>query len=103
MFVSSSTLRKHMCKAKDPLALKKKVYEEQLLPLHPPVFSEWFCYSFLDPHSWYVSSFLSIVFNYIIRNILNILSRFQARTAYIRTTAVMSMVGYILGKLSYMI
>ncbi|KAH9628521.1 hypothetical protein HF086_008041 [Spodoptera exigua] len=50
------------------------IYEQQLLPRHPPVFQEWFRRVFSDPYGWY-----------------------QARSAYIRTTAVMSMVGYILG------
>eukprot|EP00058_Branchiostoma_floridae_P009059 XP_002594547.1 hypothetical protein BRAFLDRAFT_104468 [Branchiostoma floridae] len=58
-----------------------KIYKERLhmfqntiLPKHPPVFREWFLKVFPDPTSWY-----------------------QARLNYCRTTAVMSMVGYILG------
>lgn len=45
-----------------------------LLPKHPPLFANWFRNQFTTPHNWY-----------------------QARTSYVRTTAVMSIVGYILG------
>ena len=51
-----------------------QVYKHKLLPRHPPVFSEWFLRIFPDPTSWY-----------------------NARLAYARTIAVMSVVGYILG------
>ncbi|XP_026488273.2 serine/threonine-protein kinase ATR-like [Vanessa tameamea] len=67
-------LKEMMCSNKDPVEKKRRIYEEQLLPRHPPVFQEWFRRVFSDPYGWY-----------------------QARSAYIRTTAVMSMVGYILG------
>jgi len=57
-------------------ALDKKlaVYRTKLLPRHPPVFGDWFLQTFPDPTSWY-----------------------NARLAYCRTAAVMSMVGYVLG------
>ncbi|RKP36998.1 hypothetical protein BJ085DRAFT_14939 [Dimargaris cristalligena] len=51
-----------------------EVFEKQILPLFPPVFHEWFLARFPDPSEWLVS-----------------------RQHYIRTTAVMSMVGFILG------
>ncbi|XP_035661643.1 serine/threonine-protein kinase ATR-like [Branchiostoma floridae] len=50
------------------------MFQNTILPKHPPVFREWFLKVFPDPTSWY-----------------------QARLNYCRTTAVMSMVGYILG------
>ena len=53
---------------------KLEVYREKLLPKHPPIFNEWFLRTFADPTSWY-----------------------NARVAYCRTAAVMSMTGYILG------
>ncbi|XP_017860221.1 PREDICTED: serine/threonine-protein kinase ATR [Drosophila arizonae] len=53
---------------------KRAVFLNQLLPAHPPVFQEWLLQRFTTPHSWY-----------------------EARNSYIRTVAVMSMVGYILG------
>ncbi|XP_058804986.1 serine/threonine-protein kinase ATR-like [Phymastichus coffea] len=62
------------CALKDPLEKKRQVFLQKLLPCHPPIFGDWFHYAFPDPYGWY-----------------------EARTAYIRTTAVMSMVGYILG------
>ncbi|XP_045771949.1 serine/threonine-protein kinase ATR-like isoform X2 [Maniola jurtina] len=71
---SNRELKEMMCSIRDPVEKKRRIYEEQLLPRHPPVFQEWFRRVFSDPYGWY-----------------------QARSAYIRTTAVMSMVGYILG------
>ncbi|XP_060666680.1 serine/threonine-protein kinase ATR isoform X1 [Drosophila nasuta] len=53
---------------------KRDVFLKQLQPAHPPVFQEWLLQRFTTPHSWY-----------------------EARNSYIRTVAVMSMVGYILG------
>ncbi|XP_052214022.1 serine/threonine-protein kinase ATR-like isoform X2 [Dreissena polymorpha] len=53
---------------------KLKAFKTKLLPRHPPVFGEWFLRTFTDPTSWY-----------------------NARLAYCKTVAVMSMVGYILG------
>ncbi|XP_022100883.1 serine/threonine-protein kinase ATR-like [Acanthaster planci] len=50
------------------------IFRTKLLPKFPPVFGEWFLKTFPDPTSWYLS-----------------------RLAYARTSAVMSMVGYILG------
>ncbi|XP_066597912.1 serine/threonine-protein kinase atr-like [Prorops nasuta] len=72
--VNNKELKTMVCLLKDPFEKKKKVFEEKLLPKHPPVLGDWFKITFPDPYGWY-----------------------EARTAYIRTTAVMSMVGYILG------
>ncbi|XP_030556756.1 serine/threonine-protein kinase ATR [Drosophila novamexicana] len=58
----------------EPMERKRDVFLKQLLPAHPPVFQEWLLQRFTTPHSWY-----------------------EARNSYIRTVAVMSMVGYILG------
>ncbi|TGZ48346.1 Serine/threonine-protein kinase ATR [Temnothorax longispinosus] len=63
-----------LCALRDPLEKKRQLFVEKLLPRHPPIFSDWFRIMFPDSYGWY-----------------------EARTAYIRTTAVMSMVGYILG------
>ncbi|EJD53664.1 hypothetical protein AURDEDRAFT_53550 [Auricularia subglabra TFB-10046 SS5] len=62
--------------AKDPAkdAEAAKIFTTQFLPLVPPVMHEWFLDSFPDPSAWLAS-----------------------RTAYSRTTAVISMVGYVLG------
>ncbi|XP_063235756.1 LOW QUALITY PROTEIN: serine/threonine-protein kinase ATR [Bacillus rossius redtenbacheri] len=72
--VSGRELKKMMCAVSDPLPKKRQVYLEQLLPKHPPILEEWFRQTFADPYNW-----------------------FCARTAYIRTAAVMSVVGYIVG------
>ncbi|XP_046407326.1 serine/threonine-protein kinase atr-like [Ischnura elegans] len=71
---SATELRKLMCALKDPLSKKRSVFLEKLLPRHPPVFDLWFQQTFSDPQGWYM-----------------------ARNAYTRTTAVMSIVGYVLG------
>ncbi|XP_040283994.1 serine/threonine-protein kinase ATR isoform X1 [Bufo bufo] len=67
-------LRQCMLPKTAPLEEKLKIFKETLLPRHPPVFHEWFLRTFPDPTSWY-----------------------NSRSAYCRSTAVMSMVGYILG------
>ncbi|XP_076632761.1 serine/threonine-protein kinase atr isoform X1 [Colletes latitarsis] len=72
--ITNRELRTMLCTLKDPLEKKRKVFLEQLLPRHPSVLGDWFRLTFPDPYGWY-----------------------EARTAFIRTTAVMSMVGYILG------
>ena len=51
-----------------------EVFTKELLPFFPPVLHEWFVETFSEPSLWLAS-----------------------RTAYSRTAAVMSMVGYILG------
>ncbi|XP_065069876.1 serine/threonine-protein kinase ATR-like isoform X2 [Rhopilema esculentum] len=56
------------------LRTKMEMFKNQVLPRYPPVFQEWFLRTFPNPSKWYM-----------------------ARLAYCRTTAVMSMVGYILG------
>ncbi|KAL8622808.1 hypothetical protein ACOMHN_026929 [Nucella lapillus] len=53
---------------------KLQIYKHKLLPRHPPIFKEWFLRTFPDPTSWY-----------------------NARVAYARTSAVMSVIGYVLG------
>ncbi|KAL7740317.1 hypothetical protein ACLKA6_018761 [Drosophila palustris] len=58
----------------DSAERKRDVFLKQIMPAHPPVFQEWLLQRFTTPHSWY-----------------------EARNSYIRTVAVMSMVGYILG------
>ncbi|XP_011875240.1 PREDICTED: serine/threonine-protein kinase ATR [Vollenhovia emeryi] len=67
-------LKPMICALGDSLEKKRQMFLEKLLPRHPPVFGDWFRIMFPDSYGWY-----------------------EARTAYIRTTAVMSMVGYILG------
>ncbi|ODN03482.1 Serine/threonine-protein kinase atr [Orchesella cincta] len=58
----------------DTLEVKMEKFVEKMVKPHPPVFHEWFFNNFNDHQSWY-----------------------EARMAYIRTTAVMSVVGYIMG------
>nr|XP_008104413.1 PREDICTED: serine/threonine-protein kinase ATR isoform X1 [Anolis carolinensis] len=74
IYMTGKELRQCMLPKITPLPEKLKVYKETLLPRHPPIFHEWFLRKFPDPTSWYSS-----------------------RSAYCRSTAVMSMVGYILG------
>lgn len=67
-------MRKYLIPKSDPIEKKRSVFTNILLQKHPPVFQNWFREQFPTPHSWYL-----------------------ARSAYIKTVAVMSMVGYILG------
>ncbi|GBP59965.1 hypothetical protein EVAR_84465_1 [Eumeta japonica] len=52
MHTSNRTLKELMCSCKDPLVKKLRIFEEELLPRHPPVFQEWFKNVFTDPHGW---------------------------------------------------
>ncbi|KAJ8357162.1 hypothetical protein SKAU_G00199560 [Synaphobranchus kaupii] len=72
--LSGKELRKCMLPKSASFQDRLKLHREVLLAQHPPVFHEWFLRTFPDPTSWYSS-----------------------RSAYCRSTAVMSMVGYILG------
>ncbi|OXB65008.1 hypothetical protein ASZ78_000217 [Callipepla squamata] len=74
IYMTGKELRQHMLPKSAPLSEKLKMFKEVLLPRHPPVFHEWFLRTFPDPTSWY-----------------------NSRSAYCRSVAVMSMVGYILG------
>ncbi|KAM5334463.1 serine/threonine-protein kinase ATR isoform 2-T2 [Glossophaga mutica] len=74
VYMTGKELRQCMLPKTAALSEKLKIFQEFLLPRHPPVFHEWFLRTFPDPTSWYSS-----------------------RSAYCRSTAVMSMVGYILG------
>ncbi|KAK9719934.1 Phosphatidylinositol 3- and 4-kinase [Popillia japonica] len=67
-------LREAAYNLRDPLSRKREIFEKILLARHPPVLGEWFRRTFPDVQGW-----------------------LTARTAYTRTTAVISMVGYILG------
>ena len=59
--------------SENDVARNRRIYD-QLKQRFPPVFAEWFARNFPDPQTWWL-----------------------ARRAYVRTTAVMSMVGYLLG------
>lgn len=53
---------------------QKRDWFKRIVNKNPPIFSDWFRERFSTPHNWY-----------------------EARNSYVRTTAVMSIVGYILG------
>nr|XP_023680216.1 serine/threonine-protein kinase ATR isoform X1 [Paramormyrops kingsleyae] len=72
--MTGKELRKCMLPKSTSVQDKLTLYKEVLCARHPPIFHEWFLRTFPDPTSWYSS-----------------------RSAYCRSTAVMSMVGYILG------
>ncbi|XP_029982322.1 serine/threonine-protein kinase ATR [Sphaeramia orbicularis] len=74
IYLSGKELRKLILPKTAPFEEKLRIHKEVLCARHPPVFYEWFLRTFPDPTSWYSS-----------------------RSAYCRSTAVMSMVGYILG------
>ncbi|KAK3922870.1 Serine/threonine-protein kinase ATR [Frankliniella fusca] len=72
--IANRDIKKHIVDKGCELQEKRDVFLNKLLPLHPPVFQHWFRNNFTDSRSW-----------------------FEARKSYVHTTAVMSMVGYILG------
>ncbi|KAG5847372.1 hypothetical protein ANANG_G00125340 [Anguilla anguilla] len=74
IYLSGKELRKYILPKSASFQDRLKLHREVLLARHPPVFHEWFLRTFPDPTSWYSS-----------------------RSFYCRSTAVMSMVGYILG------
>ena len=59
---------------KNPRSKKTHLFTQEILPKHPPVFHEWFLEMFSEPGAWFAS-----------------------RLRYTRTSAVMSMVGTVLG------
>lgn len=71
---TTKELRFAKCAIGDPIAKKRDVLVNKLIAKHPPVFAAWFKDRFTTPYNWY-----------------------QARISYVKTTAVMSMVGYVLG------
>lgn len=109
--MTGKELRQCMLPKSAALSEKRKVFLELLLPRHPPVFHEWFLRTFPDPTSWQVTK--NIIHYYGWMFILKLwffflnlaqsiwqalyFFRYSSRSAYCRSTAVMSMVGYILG------
>ncbi|XP_038072304.1 serine/threonine-protein kinase ATR-like [Patiria miniata] len=74
MYISGRELKSLAPPRGAPLEQMVSLFRTKLLPKFPSVFGEWFLKTFPDPTSWYLS-----------------------RLAYARTSAVMAMVGYILG------
>ncbi|KAF7692277.1 serine/threonine-protein kinase ATR isoform X2 [Silurus meridionalis] len=74
IYLTGKELRKMILPKTASFQEKLKLHTDVLCARHPPVFHEWFLRTFPDPISWY-----------------------NSRSAYCRSTAVMSMVGYILG------
>jgi serine/threonine-protein kinase ATR len=73
VLMTSSELTLYATREDDREANRKNY--DILVARHPPIFPEWFAANFPDPQTWYL-----------------------ARLGYTRTTAVMSMVGYLLGE-----
>ena len=76
MQIYTSEVKTHMDEARmssDPRTTER-IFQDKVLAKFPPVFHEWFLATFPDPTAW-----------------------LQARSAYARTAAVMSMVGFVLG------
>ena len=98
LVTSNTDLKRLMPQLRDTLARKKEIFQKgchqcchdfivfddrlfffqivvlELLRRHPSVLSEWFLTTFPDPQDW-----------------------FSARLSYVRTLAVMSMVGFVVG------
>lgn len=70
---ASVSVKAYECTLSDSMEKKLETFDS-LVQLHPPLLHKWFVQEFPNPTSWYA-----------------------ARTAYTRSLAVMSVVGYILG------
>nr|CDS19281.1 phosphatidylinositol 3 and 4 kinase [Echinococcus granulosus] len=68
------TMNRYAPLLEDSLEVKREKFLKKLLPMYPLVFYRWFINVFPNPSEWY-----------------------EARETYVRTCAVMSMVGYALG------
>ncbi|KAK9504663.1 hypothetical protein O3M35_010947 [Rhynocoris fuscipes] len=69
-----SELKEHVTEVGAPIDKKLKIFEEIMLPRHPPVLHKWFFENFPKADTWYL-----------------------ARKAFVQTLAVMSMIGYCVG------
>jgi len=74
MFMRPKEIKDIQAHVRDPLAKKRDIFCNVFLKRHPPVLGDWFRKTFPDAQTW-----------------------LTARTGYIRTTAVISITGYILG------
>ncbi|XP_024085878.1 serine/threonine-protein kinase atr-like isoform X2 [Cimex lectularius] len=72
--MTSSEVKSLMTAPTAPIENKLKIFEQSLLAKHPPILHKWFFQAFPRPDAWYL-----------------------ARKSYVRTLAVMSIVGYIVG------
>ncbi|VVC41563.1 Hypothetical protein CINCED_3A002699 [Cinara cedri] len=72
--VTKSTMQELLCNIKDSLEKKRSIFVNRALPKYPAVFRNWYLKEFPSPGEWYL-----------------------ARSEFTRTTAVISIVGYILG------
>lgn len=79
---------------KDSLEKKRSIFVNKAIPNHPPVFRNWYLKEFPTPGEWFVI-LLRFFFPMFLLN--NFYFRYLARSEFTRTTAVMSIVGYILG------
>lgn len=75
--MTPTELKKCCPKKTDTVEEKRRIFLDNFMPRHPAMLGLWFQRTFPDPSAWYL-----------------------ARSNYIRTTAVMSMIGFILGILS---
>lgn len=101
IYLSGKELRKLILPKTAPFEEKLRIHKEVLCARHPPVFHEWFLRTFPDPTSWY-KLFRPYIYGastplHWCLFFLSCVFRYSSRSAYCRSTAVMSMVGYILG------
>lgn len=99
IYLSGKELRKLILPKSAPFEEKLRIHKDVLCARHPPVFHEWFLRTFPDPTSWYVLKKIlhRREFKISTEKFSACLCRYSSRSAYCRSTAVMSMVGYILG------
>lgn len=98
--LSGKELRKLILPKSAPFEEKLRIHKEVLCARHPPIFHEWFLRTFPDPTSWYAPRDVFFCDERRVSNVKKFpacLYRYSSRSAYCRSTAVMSMVGYVLG------
>lgn len=73
---------------------KRSIFLNKAIPNHPPVFRNWYLKEFPSPGEWFdILPLLLLCFAYF----STLFFRYIARSEFTRTTAVISIVGYILG------
>lgn len=55
IYMTGQELKQNMCKIDTPLATKRDIFKNKLVPRHPPVFGEWFLRNFPDPQVWWAN------------------------------------------------
>jgi len=78
------------------LEKKRSIFVNKAIPNHPPVFRNWYLKEFPSPGEW-LEILLKLHSKCLLLKLIYFYLRYIARSEFTRTTAVISIVGYILG------